>query len=563
MAKYKKGELIVDEDVVGVKDAADWEIQGFKLYEPPSTAAPPASTIPANKPITTDQISEVGQTEEVFEQSKSQQDYLTKVTESYQEAGQDALANTAFIQAVSQAHRGKPATSEELAHVSSGGAVGGSLKDVLTRFGLLDKMPGLGVIKPSTSTEPLEGEVVPKVLTALEQKEQLLQSYISDRTAYSEKAIVTSGMSETQKLYSEGKNVANDILRDVESMQRDKDLQSIFNEETKAAIKDSIEGQGRGIPLSIVIGQITKETAAVSREQRMDELLDIYKINKRIDDYNHQLRKNQILQGDYLAAKATHTQMMIDWKDLKTIEFDILEDKGDLEKDERDRLENEVEYERKLALEKGLVHISSDEEYNKIVKDMRVTADTFNNFFYKDPTNDKIYLRTGEGDVDTQVITAGGRSLLINKRTGETIRDLGFAYKGGSGGGSGGVSGDVSGGVSSEINTLAEMYNRGESLGSIGATKKAQVIQRAEELRMEESNTLEGISGLIKEAETAGDAIGTINRDLQELGYDKNLINEALRIRRDDFESEEQNQGFFNRLFLKPFTPGGEGGGSF
>lgn len=37
---------------------------------------------------------------------------------------------------------------------------------------------------------------------------------------------------------------------------------------------------------------------------------------------------------------------------------------------------------------------------------------------------------------DTQVVTAGGRSLLINKQTGETIRDLGGAYKT-SGGGSG------------------------------------------------------------------------------------------------------------------------------
>jgi len=30
---------------------------------------------------------------------------------------------------------------------------------------------------------------------------------------------------------------------------------------------------------------------------------------------------------------------------------------------------------------------------------------------------------------DTQVVTANGRSLLINKQTGETIRDLGYAYK--------------------------------------------------------------------------------------------------------------------------------------
>jgi len=39
---------------------------------------------------------------------------------------------------------------------------------------------------------------------------------------------------------------------------------------------------------------------------------------------------------------------------------------------------------------------------------------------------------------DTQVVTAGGRQLLVNKQTGETIADLGSAYKGTGGGGGGG-----------------------------------------------------------------------------------------------------------------------------
>lgn len=43
-------------------------------------------------------------------------------------------------------------------------------------------------------------------------------------------------------------------------------------------------------------------------------------------------------------------------------------------------------------------------------------------------------------EIDTQVITANGRSLLINTQTGETIRDLGGAYKAGSSGGGGGSS---------------------------------------------------------------------------------------------------------------------------
>lgn len=42
----------------------------------------------------------------------------------------------------------------------------------------------------------------------------------------------------------------------------------------------------------------------------------------------------------------------------------------------------------------------------------------------------------GEKLPETQVVTAGGRSLLINKQTGETIKDIGSAYKGGTGGSS-------------------------------------------------------------------------------------------------------------------------------
>jgi len=48
--------------------------------------------------------------------------------------------------------------------------------------------------------------------------------------------------------------------------------------------------------------------------------------------------------------------------------------------------------------------------------------------------NGDIYKKpTGTAERDTQIVTAGGRSLLIDKQTGETIQDLGGAYKAGSG----------------------------------------------------------------------------------------------------------------------------------
>lgn len=63
------------------------------------------------------------------------------------------------------------------------------------------------------------------------------------------------------------------------------------------------------------------------------------------------------------------------------------------------------------------------------------------------------------GEVDTQVVTANGRSLLINTQTGETIRDLGGAYKAssGGGGGSGRSGGSSSTGLKPTADTASEI----------------------------------------------------------------------------------------------------------
>jgi len=50
---------------------------------------------------------------------------------------------------------------------------------------------------------------------------------------------------------------------------------------------------------------------------------------------------------------------------------------------------------------------------------------------------------TSAGKLDTQIITAGGKQILVNKQTGEVIQDFGGAYKPTGSGGSGGGTGDI------------------------------------------------------------------------------------------------------------------------
>lgn len=62
------------------------------------------------------------------------------------------------------------------------------------------------------------------------------------------------------------------------------------------------------------------------------------------------------------------------------------------------------------------------------------------------------------GERDTQVVTAGGRSLLIDTQTGETIKDLGGAYKTGGGGGGSRSSGSTTSNVETQYNDLINYW---------------------------------------------------------------------------------------------------------
>ncbi len=109
--------------------------------------------------------------------------------------------------------------------------------------------------------------------------------------------------------------------------------------------------------------------------------------------------------------------------------------------------------------------------------------------------------------------------------------------------------------VSPEIDTLANMYLRGESLGSIGATKKAQVIARAEEIKKSPE-----YKEIIK-TEMKGDIQQAINK--ANYGSREDLINSLVplypELTLDEVAAEVYGaipdviaeESFFQRLFSK------------
>ena len=116
------------------------------------------------------------------------------------------------------------------------------------------------------------------------------------------------------------------------------------------------------------------------------------------------------------------------------------------------------------------------------------------------------------------------------------------------------VSGEIVPTRDPEIEALAQAYLRGESLGSIGATKKANVLIRAKEITKERTlrslKDPEYLTSEIDNAVTAGDTLRNINLELQSLGVPKETIQQAFRIRMERLEREAPKvvePGFFEK----------------
>ena len=277
-----------------------------------------------------------------------------------------------------------------------------------------------GVLKPQTpqptqtpantatqTATPTVG-VAEQPKTAIEQKQELVDNYFSNRSATKDKAMADEGVDEIKTAMATAQETANKSLAGIEQAKSDLELQDILNTETQIALKDKIEG--KPIPMSDINAQLTSQMSTLDQNQRLDRLYDVYKLNTAVNVYNAQTRNVQLLQGQYEMAMNNVKESVADWSEWQNMQLDLLTETGQLEKEARSKYESEINYERGL-MEEGYVYVESTDTYNELVKKFGVTASTFSNFFYKDPANGKIYLKPGASTPVVSVSSGGsGRS---------------------------------------------------------------------------------------------------------------------------------------------------------
>jgi hypothetical protein len=227
--------------------------------------------------------------------------------------------------------------------------------------------------------------------TALDSLRDMADSYLTDKASARSKAMEDAGVAAIQAQMQETQTKFNDLLARIDKKNTEIDAENILNEEAKIALKDKIEG--KAIPMSDINRQLLSGMENLEQAQRLDRLYDTYEINTVINEANAVNRNLQLQQGNYKAAMENVQASMDDWGELQQLRLAILDEQGKLEAADRARYESEIDYQRNLAMQ-GMVPVESDEAYNAIVKDLGVTAETFSTFFYKDPANGKVYLRS-------------------------------------------------------------------------------------------------------------------------------------------------------------------------
>jgi len=319
-----------------------------------------------------------------------------------------------------------------------------------------------GFKKPAVQSGALEGEVMPAPKSAMEQKTAMIDNFLDSKTQVRQDAKEREGVDAITQQMNKANEIANDYLAKVEQMQADLNLKDILNSEAQIALKDAIEG--RGVGMTHINRMLSREMGQLDQNQRISRLHDIYQLNTMINAHSAATRNAQLMQGQYQMAMDNVRESVGDWMEYQQLKLNLLTEMGQLEKEERNRLDKEIEYERGL-MEQGYVHVENLEAREKIMKDMGITASTYNQFFYKDPGTGKIYLRpdaTGDADFARSMMMQYPDSGIKPTDSIETVQSKiakSRIYQkqtsiggGGGGGGAGGFNWDsLFGGASTEV----------------------------------------------------------------------------------------------------------------
>ena len=210
----------------------------------------------------------------------------------------------------------------------------------------------------------------------------------------------------------------------------------------------------------ILTSQISGQLNELSREQKLDAMI-------LQNNYNNALVEVQIAQGNYDRAREIVKEISQDYYDNLGFQLDALLFKQEIEDKEYERMRQDLEYERGLAME-GYVHIKEASGLEGLTeKDI-----------YRDPLTGKIYLKP-EPEV-SQIIQINGRMKGIDSK-GNIIRDFGSSSQGLS--------------ISEQINLLNAGLTLDENGQVVRDISGANVDQIANAIKQIESNNNYEASG--------------------------------------------------------------------
>ena len=321
-------------------DAKQAFSEGFSLPDIKQVTAAPEVTADVKKP-------------EVI----NRESLLSNIQQSVDKFGVKAGANEAFIQGVSKLATGKAATPEEIAK-------GGTIGDVVERFGVAEKLSGFGMDKPEPTmdktfqTEPFSQ---PDPKSAQERIQDLLQGFGTEKQKLIQTEQERLGVDTLSKAIGEAQtDVANAQTTlenlNVAQLTEGKEFYDRFLQQK----------QGSGATLQSINAEISNKLQDLSTDQKLEAIF-------AQNNLNNALAKAQIAQGNYDRAQELVQASADTLYNNFQFQLEALKQQGAIEEAEAGRLNEQALFERDMALN-GRLKISDPEQLKELTEEqiMRV-----------------------------------------------------------------------------------------------------------------------------------------------------------------------------------------------
>ncbi len=429
MAIYQKGDLKLDEAVVGTKTAADWASQGFTPVQQ-ATATTPVAPVAPTAPQIPQGATAINGAE--FNTREKQQANFTNI----QPIGNtlygipkapivpDVIPQKDFSATMSPETLSKTAESAKA-------MVGFSEQQVAD----LNKAYQRQVAGTASETDNKNIDYArDNGWQPTETQEQKLQP----KTSVPEPTPTKTTSDLILELYSNIGNIRAEAraeaMKDTKLMEKGEAIATAstlvnrFRTELQNNEILDIKEQDVIRAKPILTAQIQGQLEGLSREQKLDAMI-------MQNNYNNSLVELQIAQGNYDRAREIVKETADDAFETASLQLDALMFKNQIEDKEYERMKEDLDYERNLSLE-GYTHIKSPEGLKGLSEDQ----------IFRDPVSGKIYMKPAP-EV-SQIINVNGRQVGIDKN-GNKIADFGV------------LTGDVS--ISERLAALEKGYNIDET----------------------------------------------------------------------------------------------------